>query len=140
MYLVNNAQLTRLPFFSRLFRPPGIFSPRIFRLPLFPARPSIVLVVPRPEGNPKNSTEQDQRELKSHSFDLTRIREAGKNERERERAFVRACARVRVTCIHVHYKPWSSSRVRGVSAPRFLADRARMRCNGRSRAGGWKRR
>lgn len=106
MYLVNNAQLTRLPFFSRLFRPPGIFSSRISRLLLF------CLFSPcnrrRSEHRGLKETrkiplfvDQDQRELmKSRSFDPTRAREMGKIERElmcpyaRARAYSpRECAR-----------------------------------------------
>lgn len=141
MYLVNNAQLTRLPFFSRLFRPPGIFSPRISRLPLFRPLspcPSESFRASRFEGNLKNPVDRGQRELtKSRSFDLMRARETGEIERERERlrALTCACAHVRVTCIHVHYRPRSSSTFAGsrASAPRFPADRARTKCNGEQR-------
>lgn len=141
MYLVNNAQLTRLPFFSRLFRPPGIFSPRISRLPLFRPLspcPSESFRASRFEGNLKNSVDRGQRELtKSRSFDLMRARETGEIERESLRALTCACAHVRVTCIHVHYRPRSSSTFAGsrTSAPRFPADRARTKCNGGNREG-----
>lgn len=72
----------------------------------FTPLPSAHLLFPsfrtsRSEGNPKNSSDQDRRELKSRSFDLIRVRETG----ESLRALTRARAynpRVRARACYVH--------------------------------------
>lgn len=64
MYLVNNAGLIWLPFFSRGFPfTRRIFPARIFRLPRFHPLPSLLppafrIRAPWSEGNPKNSVER----------------------------------------------------------------------------------
>lgn len=104
MYLVNNAQLTRLPFFSRLFRPPGIFSPRISRFIPFP---SVAPCRRRAERwrKPKKFRRGQRESTKSHSFDPMRARETGEIERESLRVLTRARAhnsRVYARACNVH--------------------------------------
>lgn len=127
MYPVNNARLTRLPFFSRLFHPPGVFSPRIFRLPLF--HPRCRRPAPRSEPRRKPEKFRQREPTESRSFDPP-----ARQTRERSGLwYPRACIHARkedacacatrITCKSPGPRPHDVRTC--IVSVRFLANRAR---------------